>query len=299
LKSTPGQILPRRAIGLIRRAIDTLTLRWDEAKGIYRHSAIKLDGEERVRCLMRVAYFMNKPEAHTDIVERHANDYVKLAQLRGLDTRAFLREMAQWYGLLIESSADSWQFVHRTIHDYLAARFWVEDGRFDPNAVNHWDTRAAYAACLCPDASRSIVCMLRKEKNISAFCECLYNGAPFDSDRIAKEVMNRFIRLTPFTHSESEECLTVSTSEDFFALASPEFLDSLIRVGARTGGPAGEVITWLAMAECSTRKLSPDPSIIEKSHTSILHHARIEVIRTGEQTSFKIDDVDHQSQQSS
>ncbi len=291
LKSTPGKVLPRRAIGLIRRAIDTLTLRWDEAKGIYRQSAIKLDGEERIRCLMRIAFFMKKLEANTEVVERHANEYLKLAQLRGLDTRAFLREMAQWYGLLIESSPDSWQFVHRTIQDYLAARFWVEDGRFDPSKVNHWDARAAYAACLSPDSSRCIVRILRYEKDTSAFCECLYNGAPFDSDRIAQEVLNRFIRLTTFTHVRTEECLSVSTGENFFSMASPDFLESLIRVGLKTGGPAGEAIVSLALSEYWARKLTISSGILEDSHSSVSLWRSFEITRAGDQYVFNIGDI--------
>jgi hypothetical protein len=62
LKSGPSQEIPRRAIGLLRRAIDTLTFRWDEAKRVHRSSAIPLDGEERVRCLMRIAFDMNSPQ---------------------------------------------------------------------------------------------------------------------------------------------------------------------------------------------------------------------------------------------
>lgn len=291
LKSGPSPVLPRRAVGLIRRAIDTLTLRWDEAKGIYRDSKIQLDGEERVRCLMRIAYFMNKPEAPTEVVERYANEYLKLVQLRGLDTRAFLREMAQWYGLLIEGSHDTWQFVHRTIQDYLAARFWVEDGRFNPDEVTHWDTRGAYAACLCPDASRSIVRMLRYEKNVSAFSECLYNAAPFNPERIAKEVLNRFIRLTCFTHARSKEGLVVSAGEDFFSLATPEFLHSLIRVGLKSGGPAGDVIASLAMAECWSRKLQIEPAMVGLTKSIMASWTSVVVLRGGEPRTFTVHDI--------
>lgn len=49
LKSAPGSSLPRTPIGLIRRAVSTLTFRWDEAKGIRRkHGSVwmaKIDGD--------------------------------------------------------------------------------------------------------------------------------------------------------------------------------------------------------------------------------------------------------------
>lgn len=291
LKSSPAPLLPRRAIGLIRRAIDTLTLRWDEAKGVYRTSRIPLDGEERVRCLMRIAYHMKRLEGRTEEVERYANDYLRLVQMRGFDARAFLREMSQWYGLLVESSNDHWQFVHRTIQDYLAARFWVEDGRFDPDKVGYWDVRAAYAACLSPDASRSISKMLRNAGDISAFCECLYNAAPFDPDRVAKEVLNRCIRKQCFTYQKLNEGIAVNSGEDFFSYATPEFLCSLIRVGLNTGGPAGEMLAAYAMAECKSRKLTFGRNAIGLTPSILAAWERIEVIRYGEVMTFRPVDI--------
>lgn len=54
LKTGPLPELPKRTIGLLRRALDTLTFRWDEGKGISRERTIALDGDERIRCLMRM-----------------------------------------------------------------------------------------------------------------------------------------------------------------------------------------------------------------------------------------------------
>jgi hypothetical protein len=58
-------------------------------------------------------------------------------------------------GVLVPAEYQRWQFVHRTIHDYLAARYWVESGEFSISPVRDWNTRASYAACLLPDASCS------------------------------------------------------------------------------------------------------------------------------------------------
>jgi NACHT domain len=61
LKTGPLKTLPRNTIGLIRRALDTLTFRWDESRGIEREGDAPLDGEERVRCLMRIAHAFESP----------------------------------------------------------------------------------------------------------------------------------------------------------------------------------------------------------------------------------------------
>jgi hypothetical protein len=52
LKAGPMPSLPKNTVGLLRRAIDTLTFRWDESKGISREASVQLDGDERVRLLM-------------------------------------------------------------------------------------------------------------------------------------------------------------------------------------------------------------------------------------------------------
>jgi hypothetical protein len=289
LKSGPSPVLPRRAIGLIRRAIDTLTLRWDEAKGVYRTSRIPLDGEERVRCLMRIAFFMKKSEARAEEVEQYAEEYLRLAQLRSVDKRSLLREMAQWYGLLVEVGNDSWQFVHRTIQDFLAARFWVEDGRFNPDSVSHWNIRAAYAACLAPDASRSVIKMLRQAKDVSAFCECLYNAAPFDPERAAKEVVNRLNRLNCFTQSNTDHGISVNTNEDFYSLATPEFLVALVKEGLKRGGPAATTAVAYAMSECWRRNVSLEPATLGVA--VVPGWGVVEVVRHGEPITFRTSDV--------
>ena len=58
--------------------------------------------------------------------------------------------------VLVPTDGVAWTFVHRTIHEYLAARMMVESGNFTPyEARRNW-RRAQYAACFMPDASNFI-----------------------------------------------------------------------------------------------------------------------------------------------
>jgi hypothetical protein len=151
LKSSSLPDLPRNSLGLLKRVFDTLTMRWDQSRGIKRRSTNPLDGEDRVKCLMRIAFDMRELQAREEFVESSIREHLGMIQRRGIDPRTLLKEMAQWYGVLVPTEQDKWQFVHRSIHDYLAARFWVESGRFKPREHSVWDARIAYALCLSPD----------------------------------------------------------------------------------------------------------------------------------------------------
>ncbi len=109
-----------------------------------------------------------------------------------MDARALLTEIAQWYGILVPTEPGYWQFAHRTIHDFLAARFMVENSKFNPRTIHDWGTREAYAACLLGDATESLVCALRVQRTTDAFTECLYNNALFDPHQVAKAVIEHF-----------------------------------------------------------------------------------------------------------
>lgn len=263
LKSGPMPSLPRTAIGLIRRAISTLTFRWDEAKGIYRRSRLEIDGEDRVRCMMRIAYEMRELVAPDQSVRSTVRDYLKILQKPNIDSRLFLDEIAQWYGMLVPVSETQWAFVHRTIHDFLAAQHWVESGTFKASKVSTWNTRAAYAACLVPDATASIVKVLAQERELNVFIECLYNGALFDVVRVADAVVQYFTLFRQFRHEATPAGVVVETSRDFFSLTTDEFLESLVCAAASARTPAHELVLGFALAEVWQRQLVLSPHAID------------------------------------
>jgi hypothetical protein len=256
LRTGPNPTIPRRAIGLIRRAIDTLTFRWDEAKYVKRHSQVPLDGEERMRCLMRIAYDMKTLQASWALVEKSISNQINLLQIKAFDKRLLMREIAQWYGLVVPLEDDSWQFVHRTIHDFLAARFWVEGGTFRGVEKGRWDNRAAYAACLVPDATSHMLDMLRSPNGHQAFIECLYNGASFNMLRVAESVIDRVSRGTCELTALSTRSVA-RIFEDFFGLASDDFLRVLVEAGSKRKGQReanaqkiGELVRSLRSMRC-------------------------------------------------
>ena len=229
LKSGPLPALPRNTIGLIRRAIDTLTFRWDEAKGISRETSLPLDGEERVRCLMRIAYEVGPLICSDAEVIKAVEKQLKLSQLARVNIRDLMTEIAQFYGILVPTDESTWEFTHRCMGDYLAARFWVETGRFHPLQVREWNARAAYAACMLTDATGYLEVALSECEDVSVFTECLYNNVPLDPEPIARAVISHYDKYGKrFRHSRDKKCLTVETEEDFYDLVGDELLDYLL-----------------------------------------------------------------------
>lgn len=290
LKSGPSQQIPRRSIGLLRRAIDTLTFRWDEAKGIHRHSAIPLDGEERVRCLMQIAFAMGSPQEPWEVIRDAAAAHLSLIQLKGVNIRSLLEEMARFYGILVPVGEEYWQFVHRTIHDYLSARYWVESGKFSPSDVGEWDMHGVYAACLVADATDSMLAMLDYERDPAVFIECLYNTPRFQAERVAQGIIRRtggrsavggMLNLEPLSqigHSGPE--LSIGARSDIYSVCNDEFLRTLIAQSAAAQSWAHEPLHLvrvlegaLAVAVCAIGELYTRDARIRLRYVSMLKAA--------------------------
>ena len=274
LKTGPSQQIPRRAIGLIRRAIETLTFRWDEAKYIRRSSDVPVDGEERVRCLMRIAYEMHSIEGPYSQVENSVRRHLHLIQVKGVCVRELLTEIAQWYGILIPATADSWTFVHRTIHDFLAARFWVESGGF--SHPSHWDLRAAYATCLLPDGTFNIRRMLDEPEVPQAFYECLYNQAAFDTLVIAGAVADFVERTGRFVRAHEPAGICAHLNDDFYELCTQEFLERLLLTAGTRHSDSGEAIAWYVIAEFQRRRLKV-PQRLLVNRMRILYQTALDI----------------------
>ncbi len=264
LKTSTLPELPHNSLHLLKRAFDTLTFRWDEQKGIHRKSQLAVDGEDRVSCLMRIAYQMHGLIATQEQVENFTRYFLKLLQRKNIDPRQLLREIAQWYGVLVPADGDKWQFAHRSIHDYLAARFMVENGKFSARKVRVWNSRAAYAVCLSHDGTNGMKCALETSRDLHAFSECLYNKVPFDVTEVSDSVLLHFQRFRPFIYQPSGQWLTVETDQDFCTLASDQFLMELIVRALQTrprsrdssetfAGSAHDVILALAFGALKQR----------------------------------------------
>ena len=282
LQASAIQGLPRSSLGLIRRAIDTLTFRWDESKGLTRLSRIPLDGEERVRCLMRIAYSFIHLVGSYDMAEKAVQEHLERQQIRGIDTRKFLIELAQWYGIFVPTSMDQWTFVHRTIHDFLAARFWVESGEFSIKRAKKdwrgriWNSRAAFAMSIVPDATAFLQVALQDHCEMYVLSQCLLNNAIFEPHEIANYVINyfrdedvnKFYRL----RKEKELEVYIASELDFFGDASIDFLEALILRGIRGyNDPIADIVLACSLLELLNRNCIIEESLYNKIYEYLFY----------------------------
>src|SRR4029077_7801435 len=109
-------------------------------KGVDRPLKTALDGRDRIQILKLIAYKSKSrhvPERRALTVAREQLD---LLQFSKVDPRQVLMETAQFFGIFVHSE-EGWEFVHRTLHDFLAAQYWVETGSFANSTANEWDAR--------------------------------------------------------------------------------------------------------------------------------------------------------------
>lgn len=229
IRTGPMSIYSRNVIALISRAIDTLTFRWDEGKGIVRETKLPLDGRDRIHCLMRIAFKADRPRVNELEAFATTREQLDLLRWEHLDPQEVLVETARFYGIFVPTTGLDWEFVHKTLYDYLGAKFWVEVGKFDPTAIHHWNAKAAYAACLTADATESMRSALKDEESLPAFAEMLSNDAPFDHAAIGEALIEHY-ETNPRKHfyerPKNENRISVQLSQDFISIASTNFFDT-------------------------------------------------------------------------
>ena len=268
LYSSPMRSIPRSSLNLIKRAIDTLTLRWDESRGIARDSDLPLDGEERLRCLMRVAFDSKELEVSDSHIQKSVKEHLARQQVRGVDGRVLLQEISQWYGLIVPVY-DGWAFVHRVIHDYMAARYWVDSGRFAADfaadKLGNWDSRAAFAMSFLPDATLYLERALADKYSMPTLVQCLWNRAVFDPKRIAKSVIIYFRHVTGSRIKELRKpgyIAHIPPDQDCFSYCSQDFLEALVLTAIKdTGNMDSNLVLAYALGEVYIRNLSLPASL--------------------------------------
>jgi len=258
VKSGRMSVNSRSVITLIDRAIDTLSFRWDEGKGVSRESTlpVPVDGRDRVKCLMRIAYRTGVAKVEERQALELASQQLELLRWDYVDAKQMLLETARFYGIFVPTDAGDWQFVHKTLHDYLGARFWVENGLFQASSIREWNTKAAYAACLTGDATESLLSALSDVKSLPAFAEMLSNDASFDHVRVAQAVIKHYeqsrkghyFRLQP-------KSIEVQLSQDFISIASTKFLLEIVEACSRQRSEVCDGLAAYALAELYSRKI--------------------------------------------
>jgi hypothetical protein len=215
-----------------------------------------------MRCLLYIAYRMRNLVEPETLVERATQEYLRLSQWDAIPANGLLRELSQWYGILVPAGDAEWTFVHRTIHDFLAARYWVENGIFNPSDVRVWDSRAAYATCLRPNATEALSRALASSKDLFVLMECLNNNAAFEPKVVAHAVSNHFSRFPDtFMYTRDNEIIALQIAQDFFELAGDGFLKNLALIGGEGRGAGDDLMFAYSLAELRRRGAAFSPLV--------------------------------------
>ena len=188
LKTSRASVQSESATRLLERALDVLCYRWDEQKGLDRHAITPLDGKDRIQVLKRIAYVAKSAHVPQHRAEEQARKQLDLLTFDRVDARQVLMETARFYGILVPCE-EGYEFVHRTLHDFLAAQFWVETGEFAKVEKYEWNARTAYAACRMHDATEIIEAALASDDGLPAVAEILANSPSFEIPRISEAII--------------------------------------------------------------------------------------------------------------
>lgn len=274
VRTTSTTTQPRCALRLLERALDVLCIAWDEQKNIDRQRTTPLDGHDRIRILKQIAYRAKSPFVKRHRAEETARKQLSLLGWDKTDPTEALIEIARFYGILVPAE-DGYEFVHRTIHDFLAAKQWVESGdflkRYDWNESGEitkqqryeWNARTAYAACLVDDATCILKDALAAPDGLPAATEIIGNYASFDYRTIADALISYFTnRVVQYERRSGEEThrkysprITGQLDNDFVRLGYARFLDFLVEYCCGHNTQVSDLLVAYAASELYERML--------------------------------------------
>lgn len=260
--STTAQ--PRSALRLLEHALDVLCFHWDEQKAIERQPTTPLDGHDRKRILKHIAYRAKSPFVKGPRAEEIARTQLTLLGWDRVDPREALLEIARFYGILVPAE-DGYEFVHRTIHDFLAAQQWVESGEFARQQAYEWNARTGYAACLLEDATEVLKQALAARDGLPTVTEIIGNSASFNNRGTADALIAYFSApghvLQHQRHSQEEKFSRYSPriigqlDSDFMRLGNTRFLDFIVEYCCERNSPAADLLVAYAATELYERRL--------------------------------------------
>jgi hypothetical protein len=259
VKTSPSSVQPRSALRLLERAIEVLSERWDAGKGLVRETATPLDGRDRIQVLKRIAFIATSNSLPKSRVEAAAQAQIDLLNLDKVNARQALLETAKFYGILVPME-DGWEFVHRTVHDFLAASYWVETGGFAAIKKHDWTARTAYAACLTQDATDIFTAALEAPDGLPVVAEMLSNGAPMNLKIVAHALRKYFSQpgRTTILSEPGSAIFTASLSSDFIRSAGTRVLDRLVEEYSKNRSAVGDSIVAYCLLELRERRLTLD-----------------------------------------
>jgi hypothetical protein len=191
-----------------------------------------------------------------------------------VDPRTALLEIARFYGILVPAE-DGYEFVHRTIHDFLAAKQWVESGDFAKQYNFDWNARTGYAACFIGDATPVLKKALESSHGLPAVIEIIGNYAAFDYPTIAEAVVKYFYdfgEVVQYDRREQSERIrhygqriAGQLSSDFIRLGNSDFLDALVAHCCVPNTKVSNLLVAYAVTELYGRMLKLQPRTYERA----------------------------------
>jgi hypothetical protein len=266
LKTGASTLQARSVTRLLERALELLCYQWDEKKGVDRESSTPLDGKDRLKVLRRIAYIAKSSHLSRIAAETQAQKQLSLLTLDKLDPRKVLTEIAQFYGILVPTD-DGWEFVHRTLHDFLAAQYWVESGEFAKTRNYEWNSRTAYAASLMEDATEIIEAALKAPDGLPTVAEILSNLASFDKARVKRAIFAYFSATEDRCRVFQSDSTRVAgmLESDFLRLSNTRFLDYLVESCASNRSNLADVVVGYCLLELRLRGVKLDFQTYEKA----------------------------------
>jgi hypothetical protein len=263
VQTSTQNVNPRSALKLLSRAVQVLSYRWDEQKGIKREEAVTIDGEDRLQILRKIAHgaksaFVQDLRAITTTRQ----ELLRLAH-DNADPRKVLEETAQFYGIFVPSDG-GWEFVHRTLQDFLAAQHSVKTGEFARKSKYEWNARTSYCACLMDDCTDVLVAALLSEDGLSTAAEILDNTATYDANRVSKAIVEYFSKgRRTIVYTNDEHGASGELSSDFLRFANTRTLNQIIEDCSSARTPEKDIIVGYAVFELIQRKLPCDHSVFK------------------------------------
>jgi hypothetical protein len=269
VKSSPMNAQPRSGLRLLRNALNVLCYQWDAHKQLSRESlspSTPLEGEDRIHILANIAYRSPSPFVAQEKAEEIARKQLTLMRFERIDAKQVLWETARFYGILVPTE-DGYDFVHRTIHDYLAAKDWVESGEFANERRYTWNARTAYAACLRSDATEVLRKALEAPGGLPTAAEIISNAASFDIATIAEAVFKHFaegghvlehkrVSDPPLTGKPDPDLNRIvgQLDSDFVRWADSRFLDYIVEFCCGFDSPVNNLLVAYAVTELYHRR---------------------------------------------
>jgi hypothetical protein len=258
VKSSSLDIGTRNVVSLIEAALQTLSLRWDQGKGLRRETSTPLDGAARLKCLKRIAFTLDLEPATQQRVLGITGKQLELMRWDNVDPLAVLLEIAQFYGILVPV-ADRWGFVHKSLQDFLAAQYWVETGQFAEAVARktvRFDSRTAFASCLVEDATEVMEAALQSKGGLPIFAEMLMNDPSFNHVRIARAIIEFYDKYKgEHYYLRTDDKVECYLDEEFISNASSKFLDYVVQVCSATRAKTTDTLAAYSIAELHRRRV--------------------------------------------